>query len=96
MLNNLAIIGHLSEMKEENENKCIITLEVQRTFKNENGKYENDFIECILLNSFAKYASKYFKKGNVIGVRGRLQCLKGEKLEVVAEKLTFLQRGKNE
>lgn len=94
MLNNLVIVGHLSEMREENENKCIITLEVQRTFKNKNGEYENDFIECILLNSFARYASEYFEKGNVIGVKGRLQCLKGERLEVVAEKLTFLQSNK--
>lgn len=94
MLNSLVIVGRLSEMKEENENKCIITLKVQRTFKNKNGEYENDFVECILLNSLARCASEYFEKGNIIGVKGRLQCLKGERLEVVAEKLTFLQSNK--
>ena len=100
MLNQVLMVGRLVEkpILEENENGkkvCNITLAVNRSFKNADGIYETDFIKCILWNGIAENTVEYCNKGDVIGVRGRLQCLGGNELQVVAEKVTFLANNKN-
>ena len=63
-----------------------------------NGEYETDFINCVLWDSIAKSTVEYCKKGNIVGVKGRIQSKIVEKeneskkyyVEVVAEKITFL------
>jgi single-strand DNA-binding protein len=74
-----------------------ISLAVNRSYKNPDGIYETDFIDCILWDELANNLSEYCKKGDVIGIRGRLQVSSYEKddvkrkvVEVVAEKITFL------
>lgn len=96
MMNQVMLVGRLTSIEEVGgeENKiCNITLAVNRSFKNIDGIYETDFINCILWNGIATNAIEYLKKGDVVGVRGRLQSKKVEDnyvIEVVAEKLTFL------
>ncbi len=75
-----------------------ITLAIPRSFKNMNGEYETDFINCVLWDSIAKSTVEYCRKGNIVGVKGRIQSKIVEKededkkyyVEVVAEKITFL------
>ena len=63
-----------------------------------NGEYETDFINCVLWDSVAKPTSEYCKKGDIVGIKGRLQTRVVEKdenekkyyVEVVAERVTFL------
>ena len=70
-----------------------ITLAIPRSFKNMNGEYETDFINCVLWDSIAKSTVEYCRK-----VKGRIQSKIVEKedegkkyyVEVVAEKITFL------
>ena len=99
MLNQVLMVGRLvaKPIVEENENGrkvSEITLAVNRSFKNAEGIYETDFIKCTLWNGIAENTAEYCKKGDVVGVKGRLQCLSGNELQVVAEKVTFLSNNK--
>ena len=99
MLNQIVIVGRLVqdlEIKElENGKKvCEITLAVPRSYKNSEGIYETDVIPCIVWNEMAENAEKFCKKGDIIGIKGRLQRLEGNELQVVAEKVTFLSSKK--
>lgn len=94
MLNNLAIVGRLVSDPQINETEngkkaSIITLAVPRNYKNSNGEYETDFIPVTLWQGIAEQTTNYCKKGDLVGVKGRLQVREG-KVEVVAEKVTFL------
>ena len=100
MLNQVIIVGRLvsKPIVEENENGkkvCNITLAVPRSYKNDEGIYDTDFIKCILWNSIAEHTVEYCNKGDLISVKGRLQCLGGNELQVVAEKVVFLSNYKN-
>lgn len=108
MLNQLVIIGRLTKepelRKTENGKKVSnITLAVQRGYKNVNGVYDTDFIDCVLWNNVAESTTEYCKKGDLLGVRGRIQTRVYEKdeetkyvTEVVAEKVTFLSGKRKE
>lgn len=99
MLNQVIIVGRLVKktIVEENENEkkvCNITLAVPRSYKNAEGIYETDFIKCTLWNVIAENTAEYCNKGDIIVVKGMLQCLGGNELQVVAEKVSFLSSGK--
>ena len=96
MLNQIVLVGRLVSDPEinETENKvCNITLAVPRSYKNMNGEYETDFIPVTLWQGIAEQTTNYCKKGDLVGVKGRLQVREG-KVEVVAEKVTFLSSRK--
>lgn len=100
MLNQLVLVGRIVEdnleVKKENDKDLLtITLAVNRAYKNAEGVYETDFIPCILWGGVATNTAEYYKKGDIVGVRGRVQSVDG-KLAVVAEKLTFLSSKKSE
>ncbi len=103
MLNQVVLVGRLTDdleviTKENGKKVTTMNLAVQRSFKNSEGIYETDFIRCILWNAVAQSTSEYCKKGDIIGVKGRLQVTnyddsEGKKkyiTEVIAEKVTFL------
>lgn len=99
MLNQVILVGRLvedPEIKElENGKKvCNMTLAVQRSYKNENGEYETDFIDCTLWNAIATNVTEYCHKGDVVGVKGRLQS-DNRTIIVAAEKVTFLSSKKD-
>ena len=106
MLNQIVIVGRLvkdPEVIEKDNNKKVsnITIAVPRSFKNADGEYESDFINCTLWDSIASNTCEYCKKGDIVGVKGRLQTdnfeKDGEKLfkvNVIAERVTFLSSKK--
>ena len=108
MLNQTVLVGRLvrdPELHEsENGNKVTsIALAVPRSYKNMNGEYDTDFISCVLFKGIAENASEYCHKGDLLGIKGRIQTRKVEDLEsskqvveVIAEKLTFLSSKKAE
>ena len=101
MLNQVVMVGRLTSDPEinevENDRKvATITLAVPRSYKNAEGVYETDFIKCTLWNGIAENTAEYCKKGDVVGVKGRLQCLSGNELQLIAEKVSFLSSGKTE
>ena len=94
MLNQIVLVGRLVEtpIKEENgdgRSVTSITLAVPRSFKNVDGEYDTDFLPVILWDGVAKSTTEYCRKGDLIGVKGRVQGLDGE-IKLVAEKVTFL------
>ncbi len=107
MTNQIILVGRLvqdPEIKElENGNKTsYITLAVKRSYKNVNGEYDIDFITCRIWNGITDSVKEYCKKGDIIGVRGRIQRVNGNDytcnaypiLEIVAERVTFLSSRK--
>lgn len=103
MLNQTVIVGRLvrnPELREtENGTKVTnITLAVPRSYKNAEGEYETDFVTCVLWKGIAENTAQYVRKGDLLGVKGRLQSrsyttANDEKryvTEVIAEKVTFL------
>lgn len=109
ILNQTVIVGRIvrdPELREtENGNKITnITLAVPRSFKNVNGEYETDFISCVLWKGVAENVVEYCKKGDLVGLKGRIQTRtievednKKQVMEVVAEKVTFLSsKAKNQ
>ena len=109
MLNQVILVGRLVrtpelQLTESGKKKSLITLAVSRGFKNQNGEYDTDFLDCTLWSSIAENTSEYCKTGDVIGVKGRLQTrlidneegTKYKKVEVIADKVTFLSSSRNE
>lgn len=95
MLNQCVIVGRITTDLEEitNEDKKI-TIAVPRNYKNEAGIYEDDFIDCTLSDGIAQKAIQYYKKGDLVGIKGRLQKSEDKEMILIAEKLTFLSNTK--
>lgn len=52
---------------------CAFTLAVNRPYKDANGERQADFVNCVAWRNTAEYLKNYVKKGNLLGVQGRLQ-----------------------
>ena len=102
MLNQTVIVGRIVRDLEvhetENGSKVAqLTLAVPRSFKNMNGEYDTDYIPCVLWKGVAENTAEYCRKGDLVGIKGRIQTSQYEQddevkyvTEVVAEKVTFL------
>ena len=108
MLNQIVIAGRLvsdPQVEETEDGKKIstITVAVPRSYKNVDGTYDTDFIKCTLWNGIAESTAEYCKKGDIVGVKGRIQTgsyetEEGDKkytMNVVAEKISFLSSSKS-
>lgn len=109
MLNQIILVGRLVKTPEVIETESgkkmsYITLAIPRTFKNADGEYDTDFIDCVLWELVAESTSEYCKQGDIVGVKGRVQSRMIEdedgnnykKMEVIADKITFLSSKKEE
>lgn len=96
MLNQIVLVGRLvqdPEIKELENKKGYITLAVSRSYKNANGEYDTDLIPITLFNSIVENTKAYCKKGDMVGVRGRIEC-ENDKINLIAEKISFLSSRK--
>ena len=106
MLNQIVLVGRLTRNikinKSENGKKIAnISLAIPRSFKNMEGTYDTDFIDCTLWSNVAETTTEYCHKGDLLGVRGRIQTRMIEKeeekarqvTEVIGERVTFLSSG---
>ena len=109
MLNNAVLVGRLVRDPEvhetENGKKVMtVTLAVPRSYKNEEGSYDTDFIDVVLWNAIASNTAEYCRKGDMIGIKGRIQTStyeledgsKRKVTEIIAEKVTFLSSKKED
>lgn len=109
MINSIILVGRLTrnlELRYTQSEKAVgnFTLAINRRFKNQNGEYETDFIDCVVFGKQAETMSKYTQKGDLIGVEGSIQKRayedkEGNKryaTEIMVEKITFLQTNKKE
>ena len=92
MLNQIILVGRLTkevEMKEEQgKNYAIITLAIPRSFKNNEGNYDTDFIPVLLYKEVATNVKEYCHKGDILGIKGRIS--NENNLIVIGERVTFL------
>ena len=91
MLNQVILVGRIVEEVKKVDRGYKMRMGIPRSYKNADGEYETDFIEIQMLDNVGNSVKEYCKKGDIVGVKGRLQ--NGDlniPLEVVAEKVTFL------
>lgn len=102
-MNYVTLVGRLTadpEVKEYDKGhyRTTINIAVSRDYRNSDGIYETDFINCVLWNGIATATKDYCHKGDVVGIKAKLQSRNyendnGEKktiMEVVADKVTFI------
>ncbi|MBO6013832.1 MAG: single-stranded DNA-binding protein [Oscillospiraceae bacterium] len=79
MLNHIDVMGRLvrdPELRYTQSNTPVtsFTIAVDRDFgKTDSGERQTDFIDCVAWRSTAEYINKYFTKGRMVVVSGRLQ-----------------------
>lgn len=104
MINQTTLVGRLTNdvnlrYTPSNVAVATFTLAVNRTFKNENGDREADFINCVMWRQQAENLANWAKKGALIGITGRIQTRsydnqQGQRVyvtEVVAETFQLLE-----
>lgn len=102
MLNRIEIMGRLTrdpELRRTGSGIAVasFTLAVDRDFASQGQEKETDFIDCVAWRSTAEFVSKYFTKGRMAVVTGRLQIRnwtdkdgnKRRSAEVVADGVYF-------
>lgn len=102
MLNKIFIMGRLTrdpELRRTQNGTAVagFALAVDRDYKNADGTKDTDFIEVVAWRSSAEFVSKYFAKGRMAIVEGRLQIRdwqdkdgnKRRSAEVVADNVYF-------
>ena len=77
-MNKLSLVGRIVrdvDIKTSQNGKTIarFTVAAQRKYKNNEGNYDSDFIPCVAFDKSAEFVEKYFKKGDMIGITGRMQ-----------------------
>lgn len=77
MLNKIAIMGRLTrdpELRHANEVPvCSFTIACDRDYKNGNGEKETDFVDVVAWRATAEFVQRYFTKGRMAVIEGRLQ-----------------------
>lgn len=104
-MNKAIIIGRLTrdpEMRTTTSgiNSTSFTVAVSRTYSNQNGERETDFINCVAWRKQAENIAKYCTKGTQVAVEGRIQTrsydaqdgTKRYVTEIIADNVTFLGR----
>lgn len=105
MINNVVLVGRLTKDPDlrytgSGTPVASFTLAVNRDFKNAAGEQEADFINCIIWRKSAETLANTVRKGQQIGVVGRVQTRsyenqQGQKVfvtEVVAERFNYLEK----
>ena len=107
-MNRVDLVGRLTrdpELRHTTSGRavCQISLAINRTFTNQNGEREADFINVVVWDKQAENVSKYVTKGRLVSVEGRLQSRSyddkdGKKVyvtEVIANNVQFLSTNSN-
>ena len=109
MLNKIIIMGRLTrdpELRRTGSGTAVtsFSLACDRDFKSQSGDKETDFIEVVTWKNTAEFVSKYFSKGRMAVVEGRLQIRdwtdrdggKRRSAEVVADNVYFADSKRSE
>jgi single-strand DNA-binding protein len=104
MMNRVVLVGRLTKDPDLRYTPngvpvASFTLAVNRTFTNQQGEREADFINCVVWRKPAENAANFLKKGSLAGVDGRIQTRSyegqdGKRVyvtEVQAESVQFLE-----
>lgn len=109
MLNRVILIGRLTKdpdlrYTQNSIATCSFTLAVNRSFTNQQGERDADFIPVVTWRGLAESCNKFLSKGRLVAVTGRLQTRTYEGndgqrryiTEVVADEVQFLEWGEKQ
>lgn len=110
MINRVVLVGRLTKDPEyrvtpSGVQVATFTLAINRTYTNQQGEREADFINCVVFGRPAENVNNYLSKGSLAGVEGRLQSRSYENqegrrvyvTEVVCDSVQFLEpKGANQ
>lgn len=102
MLNNIILQGRLTRDPEmqataNGVSRATFALACEQDYKNPNGERDTDFFEVVAWRNTADFVQRYFSKGQMVVVRGRLQTQqwtaqdgsKRKTVQIVAENVYF-------
>lgn len=102
MLNRIVLMGRLTrdpELRRTQSGTAVTSFSIacDRDFKSQSGEKETDFIDIVAWRGTAEFVSKYFAKGRMAIVEGRLQIRdwtdnnggKRRSAEVIADNIYF-------
>ena len=105
MINNVVLVGRLTkdpDLRYTGNGTPVtsFTLAVNRDFKNADGQQEADFINCVIWRKSAETLANTVRKGQQIGVVGRVQTRsydnqQGQRVfvtEIVADRFNYLEK----
>lgn len=109
MLNHIVLMGRLTrdpELRRTQQGTAVVgfSLAVERDFSSKDGREkQTDFIDIVAWRSTAEFVSRYFTKGQLVAVSGRLQIRdwtdrdggKRRSAEVVADNVYFAEGKRN-
>lgn len=102
MHNMVYLIGRLSSDIIKDDKGGYFTLAVQRSYKNAEGVYETDLINCILYGNIAEKTIEYCQQGDLVGIKGKIETVdyKEENInvkipQVIVDKISFLSSKKD-
>ncbi len=103
-MNRVILVGRLTadpELKQtpNGVSVCSFSIAVNRAYSSKTGERQTDFINIVAWRAQAEFVSKYFSKGNQIGIDGSIQTRnytdkdgnKRTAFEVVAENISFIE-----
>lgn len=102
MKNTVILIGRITkdiELRSTKSGTDVVkfTLAVPRDYKNADGVYETDFVGITAYKNGAKYLNEYAQKGDLVGIKGRINTGKYEKdgetkyiQEIIADQVSLL------
>lgn len=109
MLNHVTIMGRLTrdaELRRTGNGTAVasFTVAVDRDYTADGQERETDFIDCVAWRGTGEFVSRYFAKGSMIIVSGRLQARswtdkdgnKRRAFEVVADNVYFGESKRND
>lgn len=104
MINSVVLVGRLTkdaDLRYTSGGTAVanFTLAISRTYSNQQGERETDFVNCVVWRKTAENLAQFVGKGSLIGIDGRLQTRsydnsEGKRVyvtEVVAESVQFLE-----
>lgn len=109
MYNYFMLIGRLCtdvEIREYSDGKRVanLLLAINRSFKNQNGEYDTDFVNIAVWEFLADIAVDNLKKGRMVGVKGRISTKKVilkddtemNTYNLIGERIVFYDRGEKD
>ncbi|MFI3545134.1 single-stranded DNA-binding protein [Mammaliicoccus sciuri] len=108
MINRAVLVGRLTKNPEYRTTPngiavTTFTIAINRSFTNQNGERQADFINCVSFKNTAEAVNNYLQKGSLVGIEGRIQTRNYENnegkrvyvTEVVCDSVQFLEPKSN-
>lgn len=90
MCNNFVLVGRLVTISNVEDGNVILTIGLRKE-----DSEEQELIPITLKGTIASSVNEYCEKGNIMGIKGKITN-KEDKIELVADKVTFLSSRKEE